>query len=129
MLVAGVGVACSFISSFAFAKEREKWLVDGVRAAQLRCEVVARNLKDLWLYYDNFEIYKIAFSVGLPPVDTYWCTISATHVNIKDKAKQVRVEINQRTDSDRFTYRIVQPDGFPECREELLIDCDKGRNQ
>jgi hypothetical protein len=111
-----------FVVNNAFAKEREKWIQEGLDAARSRCEIVANDLKDQWLYYDNFKIYKMGFSRGLP-VESYTCTIAATHMNAKNNIKKVRIEINQRTDSDRFTYQIVQNDGFPECYEESIVDC------
>lgn len=106
----------------AFGKEREKWVAEGLTAAKSRCAVVANELKDQWLYFDNFRIYKMSFSRGLP-VESYWCTISATHMNASTQMREVRVQIHQRTDSDRFTYNIVENDYETGCYEELLTDC------
>src|SRR5690606_40703350 len=83
----------------------------GVNMARQICGSIAAELRDRWLYYDNFRSYRITLSVG-GPVESYGCTIAATHMNTGE-VREVRVDIDRREGSERFSYRFI-----PELRSE-----------
>lgn len=94
----------------------------GVNMARQICGSIAAELRDRWLYYDNFRSYRITLSVG-GPVESYGCTIAATQINTGE-VREVRVDIDRREGSERFSYRIIPELGmFPGCREEQMLDC------
>lgn len=98
----------------------------GVNMARQICGSIAAELRDRWLYYDNFRSYRITLSVG-GPVESYGCTIAATQINTGE-VREVRVDIDRREGSERFSYRIIPELGmFPGCREEQMLDCVPGR--
>ena len=86
-----------------------------------RCKAVVADLKDLWLYYDDFRIYALGYSGG-GPVDHSSCTIHALDKQ-GNSAKHLRVSTSQRRGSARFRYEPEAGDRYSECRKLFATDC------
>lgn len=94
----------------------------GLRMARHACSSIAAELRDRWVHFDNFRVYRINFSVGLP-VESYGCTIGAIHSNTGE-VREVRAFIDRREGAERFTYRLgADTEVFQGCREEQMLDC------
>ena len=118
------------------------WASDGVsdsvvkketKEAYSRCKLVSEELKQQWLYYDDFKINQIAFSTGGGwgpggiDINHYECTISA--VSSGGDVKKVRVNISQRSDSNKFQWKIRHDYPIDDCTELYIGDCPGFRNK
>jgi len=97
----------------------------GLRMAREICVTIASELRDRWMNYDDFQVYRINFSVGGPTED-YGCTIGATQINT-GQFRETRAYIERREGSERFSYRLGQDiEVFQGCREEQMFHCVPG---
>jgi len=103
------------------------------REAYSRCKLVSEELKQQWLYYDDFKINQIAFSSGGGwgpggvDINHYDCTISA--VSSGGDVKKVRVNITQRSDSNRFQWMIRHDYPIDDCTELYIGNCPRFKNK
>ena len=117
-LEALIDESCSQVQE---ARECRNMVREAAETTYSRCRAVADDLKDRWLYFDDFDVYKLGWSFG-GIVNSSSCTISGAHANT-GKVREVRVEIRSRSDSNRMQYEAVPDDFSPGCREFLLFNC------
>ncbi|CNF78772.1 TPA: hypothetical protein PXM11_001643 [Yersinia enterocolitica] len=127
MVFAFVSVLISFETIAVSYEIPDHVIKKETKAGYLRCKLVSEELKQQWLYYDNFKINQIAFSTGggLGPnkidINHYECTISAESSG--GNVRRVRVNIDQRSDSNRVRWAIRDDYPISECTELYLGDC------